>query len=214
MKESSDNAASEAQNPASQKPEAPEISVGESREAESLGSTEEQRRYWERDLFYKKLSLYISGGGFFLVFMGLLFNVTQSNRVEKSNRANIQNSVLNHVVTLDKLFMEKPYLVPYFYEGTPIDEKDEKYQEVAATAEMILDIFDLISVQNKSYLEFWDSPQAWDEWIIDTFSTSPILRKTLDRRSNWYDKILLDLRNKGQKRFEEKAANGAKSQGD
>jgi hypothetical protein len=202
----SEHSNSEVQSPTPPKSESSEIPSGESCEAQAPSPPMEQIRYWERDLFYKKLSLFISLGGFLLIIVGLGFNIAQSHRVEKSIRANVQNSVLNHVLTLDKLFMEKPYLIPYFYEGKPIDDKDEKYQEVAATAEMILDIFDLISVQNKSYLEFWDSPEAWDEWVIDTFSTSPILRDTLDRRSNWYDKILVELRKKGQQRLEEKGA--------
>ncbi|MCA1642760.1 MAG: hypothetical protein LC785_12610 [Acidobacteria bacterium] len=213
MNEHINDVTSEAPSPTPPEMESSEIRGSESCEVQAPRPPEEQRRYWERDLFYKRLGLIISGGGFILIIVGFGVNITQSNRVEKSIRANVQNSVLNHVLTLDKLFMEKPYLIPYFYEGKPIDEKDEKYQEVAATAEMILDIFDLISVQNKSYLEFWDSPQAWDEWITDTFSTSPILRDTLDKRSNWYDKILLELRQKGQKRLEEKAAKEAKSQG-
>jgi len=210
--EKSKDETSEVLTPTLSKMESSGIRNSESGEFEAPRPPEEQRRYWERDLFYKKLSLIISGGGFLLIILGLGFNIAQSSRVEKSIRANVQNSVLNYVIALDRLFMEKPYLIPYFYEGKPINDQDEKYQEVAATAEMILDIFDLISVQNKSYLEFWESPQAWDEWIIDTFSTSPILRDTLDKRLNWYDEIVLDLRKKGQERFEEKTAQKAKSQ--
>jgi hypothetical protein len=188
---------------------------------------EVQRHYWEQDLFYKRLSLFISGGGFILILLGIVanfwqvsinteqlrINTAQSQRVEKSVLANVQSSVLNHVITLDRFFMEKPYLIPYFYEGKIIDDKDEKYQEVAATAEMVLDIFEFISAQNRNYPEFWTAPEAWDEWIIDVFSTSPILRDTLDNRSNWYDKILLELRKKGQERLEEKDTQKAKSQG-
>lgn len=188
-----------------------EASTNETSEAQAPPPPEEQRRYWDRDLFYKKLSLFISSGGFLLIVVGLTVNFIQSNRVEKSIRATVQNSVLNHVLTLDKLFMDKPYLRPYFYEGKPIDEKDEKYQEVVMAAEMVLDIFDIIAAQNQNFLEFWDDPQAWDEWMIDTFATSPILRDTLDKRSSWYSKFLIDLRVKAQNKLEEKPPKAAQS---
>ena len=98
--------------------------------------------------------------------------------------------------------MDKPYLRPYFYEGKPLLENDPKFLEVTATAEMILDVFDLIAGQNRYFPEYWDSPEAWDEWIKDIFSTSPVLRETYDKYAKWYDKALIDLRKKGQERIE------------
>jgi hypothetical protein len=189
----------------------------------------EQLRYWKRDLRYKLVtlaisvtSLLISITGFILIIRSinlnqqqvsinteqLRLNTSQAARLEKYQRASVQNSIVSHVNTLNQVFMDKPYLRPYFYEDKPIDEKDARYLEVSATAEMMLDVFDLISGQNRYFPEYWESPEAWDEWIMDMFSTSPILRDTYDKYSHWYDESLIDLRKKGQLRLEERANQG------
>lgn len=185
---------------------------------------EEQRRYWERDLFYKKLSLFVSSGGFFLVMFGFLanywqvsinteqlrLNSAQSEKVAKSIRANVENALVSRVIDLDQVFIRDPELNPYFYNDLPIDKDDPKYGKAVATAFMVLDVFDYVDIQNKHYPEFWDTPEAWAEWMIDVFSTSPILRDTLDKYPSWYSDRLKELRKKGQERLEVKVAQKAK----
>jgi hypothetical protein len=106
MKEHSNNSPSEMQNRTSPELASTKIHSSAPPEVQPARPPKEQRDYWKQDLFYKKLSLFISGGGFLLIVIGLVFNIAQSHRVERSIRANVQNSVLNHVLTLDKLFME------------------------------------------------------------------------------------------------------------
>jgi len=182
--------------------------------------SDEQRLYWSRDLFYKKLALLVSGGGFILIIAGLLFthrqisinteqlrlNTTQSEKVAKSIRANVENATVTHVTTLDRIFIENPSLTPYFYERKTITDKDKDYPKVTAIAFMELDVFDLVVTQNKHYPEFWDTPGAWDEWVIDSFANSPILRDTLDKYPSWYGNSLKDLAIKGKAKAAEQAA--------
>lgn len=180
----------------------------------------EQLRYWERDLFYKKLNLLISCGGFLLITLGLFanywqisinseqlrINTAQSDKVAKSIRANVENAIVTHITTLDRVFMDRPDLLPYFLEGKSIDKNDQKYLEVSAAAFLILDICDLIATQNSRYPEFRDTPEIWDSWIKDIFSTSPILRDTFDEYPSWYGNSLKELRRKGQEKLESSAA--------
>ena len=60
-------------------------------------------------------------------------------------------------------------------------------------AEATLDVLDLAVEQNKTFHEYWNSPESWDEWIIGAFSTSPILRQRYDENPDWWDKALLVL---------------------
>ena len=225
MEEQNNIPHAEAQNPAS--PEAVSLEPQAARgiePGEPLSPRDEQKRYWERDLFYKKFSLFVSSGGFLLIILGLFANIwsigintkqlrlnaAQSEKVEKSIRANVEQSIVTRVIDLDQVFIQKPDLTPYFYEDKPIYENDDKYREVSATAVMVLDVFDLVATQNKHYPEFWDTPEAWDEWMIDFFSTSPILRATFDKYPSWYGNSLKELRNKGQKKLENKVTQKAK----
>jgi hypothetical protein len=180
--------------------------------AVSAAPHEDQKRYWDKDLKYKKISLVISAVSFGLIVIGLSLNAyqsylnteqlavneRQSKRLELSLRANVETSTITLVTNLDRVFIEKPFLRPYFYDSTQINEEDEKFSEAAATAEMMLDIFDIISTQSKNFPEYWSPPGAWDAWIIDMFSTSPILRNTFDKYQTWYGTDIYNLRMKAQ----------------
>jgi len=179
----------------------------------------EQINYWKRDLRFKQLSFVISILGFGLIVGGLYINyrqvgintdqlrlnTAQSLRTEKAMCSSVQISVLNHVVNLDRYFIDRPQLRPYFYDGIAVSDKDEKYVELSATSEMVLDIFDLVADQSRKNPECWDRPKLWDEWVIDTFSTSPILRDTLEKYSSWYDEPLMSLRKEGLRRSQERS---------
>jgi len=168
----------------------------------------DQLAYWKADLFIKKLGLGISILGFLLIIIGvfatrrqlaintqqLQLSTSQSAQVAKSIRANVENGAVTHVLALDKVFMDRPYLMPYFYESKSIDRKDPKYAEVQATAGAVLDLFDMLASQSKHYPEFWDTPEAWDAWMVDVFSTSPILREYLDTHKTWYGNNVKALR--------------------
>src|SRR6266487_3894343 len=135
---------------------------------DSTDSLEEQRRYWARDLRLKKIGLAISAAGFILIvggfianYLQLRLNTTQTEKLAKSVRITVGDSVTTHVTKLDDVFMKDPSLMPYFYEGKTISKTDKDYPKVSATAEMVLDVFDLVVSQNKNFPEFWDAPQAW-----------------------------------------------------
>ncbi len=157
-----------------------------------------QQAYWRQDLRIKRIQLGVSIGGFTLVIAGLLFNFWQSSRVALATRANVGHSVITHVTDLDKVFMANPALMPYFYGGKPVDEKDkDEFAKVSATAVMVLDVFDLVVTQNAHFPDYWDAPRAWDDWMIDVFSTSPILCKTLDEHPGWYGDRMHEMRKQG-----------------
>lgn len=174
----------------------------------------EQQRYWAQDLFIKKLGLIVSAIGFIFVFAGLYLtyrqmtinteqlqlNTIQSEKVAKSIRANVENAIVTHVTSLDQVFINNPSLAPYFYDEKQINKEDKDYPKVSATAVMVLDVFDLVATQNKHYPEFWDTPQAWDAWMMDVFSTSPILRDFIDKHPGWYGKSVTTLRDRAREK--------------
>jgi len=175
-----------------------ESSSRTARDADSLSQEAEQRRYWKKDLRYKLWSFCISILGFALVVVGLSINFYQTRKVAKSVAANILHSTANQVITLDRLFVEKPELRPYFYNCKPLDDKDDKSTQVQATAELMLDVFDVVADQSKDFAEYYERPEAWDTWIIDMFGTSPVLRDKFQQSSDWYAYKLKRLYEKRQ----------------
>ena len=177
---------------------------GNAAPAQPVPPHDEQIRYWRRDLTYKLLSLCVSVSGFVLVLIGLQAtnqqianNAEQSERMSKSIRLALDATVVDQVTKLDEVFMRRPQMVPYFYDGKAISEGDADYAEVSATALMMLDVFDLLVGQNRRHKELWETPEAWDAWMIDVFATSPVMRDTIAKYPTWYGDTMKELCTKG-----------------
>ncbi|HEX9930808.1 MAG TPA: hypothetical protein VGB02_19910 [Pyrinomonadaceae bacterium] len=175
---------------------------------------EEQLKYWKQDLKLKNHSFKLSVLGFVFIIVSILFNTyqifisnkqlklntkqvelntVQSERLAKSVCYNLHGTVINIILDHDQIFLQKPYLIPYFYKDIEIVETDKYYPEASIAAEYTLDVFDLVADQGISNKECWTDPEAWDAWVINKFSNSPILRKTMDERRDWYGANLIHL---------------------
>lgn len=156
---------------------------------------DEQLAYWKRDLRLKRWSLGVTFIAPILICIGLAATYYQARRLDQSLRATVQTSTLNHVLVIDRMFLEHTDLRPYFYDGKVPDPSDARtYPEVLTAAETILDVFDVVCEQRTRFGDIWSRAEAWDKWIIDTFRTSPILRTMMEERASWYDSRLLTLK--------------------
>ncbi|HEV2694108.1 MAG TPA: hypothetical protein VG347_14530 [Verrucomicrobiae bacterium] len=160
----------------------------------------EDPEYRGRDLELKRQALRIQKCTFWIGFAALLVSVsgfmavvltvrinTEQEKIASINMINgLQQSMAKITVDLDRVFVDRPELMPYFYGRKDISESDTNYLQVEATAVTVLDVFDIASSQPDRYKDQWKHPEAWDEWIIDTFSESPVLRQVLRKRADWY----------------------------
>jgi hypothetical protein len=163
-------------------------------QSNSPGASDDQKKYWQRDLRFKFWSLLISVSGILLVTTTVGINSYVTSLNTKAFRANVQRSSLDRTIQLDQVFIEKPDLRPYFYDGKPIAKDDAKYDQVVATAELMMDVFDQIAGDSKDFPEYYDDPGAWDRWMVEMFKSSPILRWFCDKYSHWYGPYVLELR--------------------
>ena len=143
---------------------------------------------------YKVIQLWVSGCGFAVVIISLWFNAYQVSINSKALRANVGHSVASLVTDMDKIFISNPELIPYFYSGESINVEDKQYQRAQQVAIMFLDVFDIVVTQNKHFTDQWEKPSAWNQWMIDVFSSSPILRDTFDEYQDWYGDNLKAIR--------------------
>lgn len=106
----------------------------------------------------------------------------------KSSMFEIMNS---QTLEMDKIFLERPHLRPYFYGGEdPSKIQDEKIRdEVMIVAEYQLDFFDLVMTQLDYIPQDEDSAgdrANWKKYISDSFATSPALCNRIGDDPEWY----------------------------
>ena len=144
------------------------------------------------DLRYKFWQLVATYLSLVVAIAGIWFVVRSLDNNTKSVRSGVQQSMLSLVTDLDKLFVDKPELYPYFYrcQELQLQSNDPKSDQVIAAADQMLDVLDIAAAQSTRYRDEWEDPDAWDNWIKDEFVHSPILRKALHDHKNWYSRGL------------------------
>jgi len=164
---------------------------------------------------YEKLSLLISfTGALSLVFIFIQTRQanasmelaektmklsTETMELSKASMKSSMYEIMNgQTLEMDKIFLERPYLRPYFYENkNPAAIRDEKTRnEVMIVAEYQLDFFDMVMTQLDYIPTDKDSAvdkANWRKYFIDSFATSPALCHSLDENADWYMPRLKEL---------------------
>jgi hypothetical protein len=92
-----------------------------------------------------------------------------------------------------KVFVEKPYLRPYFEENKEFAPDDEHNQQVLALADVRLDVMDAV-LTYAAISGYVDAITGWKNAFVLGFKTSPILCARLEEtRASYVDSRLLPL---------------------
>ena len=100
--------------------------------------------------------------------------------------------------TIDDMFLKKPHLRQYFYEGVPLDEKDSLYPEAESTAEKWLDIMEHLLWQTTLFPNLYvpneqGAKSIWDcnqQYFLEVFLSSPLLLAFVEKRRSWYTPLV------------------------
>jgi hypothetical protein len=114
----------------------------------------------------------------------------------KAIEQNAFNSAASNLMEIGKLFVDKPHLRKYFYDGEPVPERPEEYEQAKAAALVMLDFLANILVYVNNYEHLYPEKE-WHGYIKDIFRSSPMLRETFTqlRRAGkeWYVEELYRL---------------------
>lgn len=151
----------------------------------------------------KPLSLFelFSVLGTVATILGIIVLVYQTNlllyQTDKASEAlesSAYQSISSQLLDLDKLFIEKPELRPYFFSGTDLTDADPEYTKIytqaISVADLQLDYFDSFWTQADHIDELRkdsSSWRAWDKYIRDSFANSPIMCRRLSEVQSWYE---------------------------
>jgi len=132
----------------------------------------------------------ISASSSFVTFFGVPFVAWQINLAINSIEDNAQNFLSSGVQEINKVFIEKPELWPYFEEGLKASKEDKNYNAVMALADMHIDFFDALWIQtdNIDSLYEGDDWNSWNNWIMNVTKNSPNLCERFDDTKRFYSK--------------------------
>lgn len=89
-------------------------------------------------------------------------------------------SMLELMVTIDRFFIEKPELKPYFYGNKEVDAKDPVEKDrLESVAEMIMDFFEAVYHQQGSLPAA--TVAAYESYMRKIYNHSPVLKDFLGK---------------------------------
>jgi|GEM_PF-1758637 len=143
---------------------------------------------------FELLSLLVSVAGFVVVIISILLLKRQISIADRGLREAWLVPLKAQQLEIDKLFIERPHLRKYFYEGEPVVVgRADELAQVTATAEYILDHLAAVISQRTAEGEPLTST-IWREYMKDSFALSPVLCSTLERHRRWYPRELYDIK--------------------
>jgi hypothetical protein len=119
----------------------------------------------------------------FLGFVGLIFSLWS---LRQATFASVYQGIASQMHDLDKLFVERPDLRPYFYgeEPKPVPHDEPERGRVLATAELIVDFADNFVAQRRVLPG--DYERGWAEYFRALYVSSPAVQHFWKKSSGWY----------------------------
>jgi hypothetical protein len=172
----------------------------------------DQAKYWDKDLELKKRAIEVSQSARCISRIALLISIfgfgavlyslhnndlsLQKNEVTlKENglalRNNVQQSMVKLTTDLDRVYIDKPYMLDYIFNNSAVNTNSTNYAEACCVVTMELDVFDIAASQSETFKDQWKTPEAWTNWIVSDFSSSRILRNVYAAHPNWWGKDMI-----------------------
>jgi len=122
--------------------------------------------------------------------VGVVVAVQQLIQVRKNSYQTAYDTVSREWLQLDRNFVEKRDLRPYFFESKAIDRNDSKYAEVDATAHYVLNFVDYaiasIDQLGPPNSGTYVATNVWHQYMQKTYFNSPIICDNLKRYAAGY----------------------------
>jgi hypothetical protein len=113
----------------------------------------------------------------------------QTERSVIAIKSSVYQSFASQLQEIALLFIERPELRKYFYDGSDAPRKEPQATQARALAAVFLDFMDTVAVQVVSIPE--QDRDVWFAFFRDLLTTSPVIRQCWADTAEWYS---LDLR--------------------
>jgi hypothetical protein len=125
------------------------------------------------------LQLVVSIAGFLLV-------ITSVRQAAETLERSVYSNATDWVLGLDRVFIERPHLRPYFYNGEAIAPGHDDFDEAVAMAELVADTLE--AVWEQRFASRGKQPiEGWENWMMEMVDQSPLLRRHLSDHRSWYE---------------------------
>lgn len=111
--------------------------------------------------------------------------ILQIRWMARSTRSGVYQTVVDQMMSIDRLFVDRPELRPYFYGNEPPPCEVLDRERVTAATELFIDFMDNVTTQAPHMPEYLSGPYAL--YFRTIAATSPSIREFWRAHRDWYD---------------------------
>lgn len=132
------------------------------------------------------VSLGVSAAAFLTAAGSVVVQFRRLRRMEAQTRSGAYLQIERMTFDLAKVFLERPHLRPFFYDGVASAADGEDAERVRIVAAMVADFAEFVFEQEK-HLDP-ESIRGWIAWTKYVAGKSPALQAHLQEHLDWYPK--------------------------
>jgi len=152
----------------------------------------ERRPTFDASTVIAWLSLLISAVTLAALYMQTNYLGAQVARMQEQTELAINDTFYAKSFEMQRLFIDRPDLWPYFHRGQPLEEdvSQEKLTLLEVVALLTLDYFDMIEMIYREELRMDEKDVAGTHaYMRHVIEQSPVLRHHFARYREWYPKL-------------------------
>ena len=116
----------------------------------------------------------------------------QSSHGVQATLASVYQAMNDNMLQINRLFVDRPSLRPYFVGGQELDdESSEERERVEATAELFVNFIDNVLTQMPLLPS--NLAQPWRTYFASVTTSSPVLRESWKAHREWYSEEMRAL---------------------
>jgi hypothetical protein len=133
----------------------------------------------------------LSLGALLGVAVALVYQARMATHAASANIATVYQNIAQQMHEINLLFVEKPELKRFFYEGAPLPDDGLERIQILSIAEAIVDFMDNFVTQSPFLKQ--DLVVGWEDYFCDLYRRSPAIQTYWAERGPWYATNMHDL---------------------
>jgi len=125
---------------------------------------------------------------------GLFYSGYQIRKGRQEQTAQRALSLMQLLIEITRVMVERPYLAPYIYDGVPPPKEGaDRYDEVLAYGRLFMSFAEAVGWQIHAHEMDTDAADAWREYFTDLHEHSPTVQDAVAKNESLLAEETLDL---------------------
>lgn len=123
--------------------------------------------------------------------IGFIFLILQLRKISTSIKSQNHAAIYQTSVELNKILLDNPKFIPYFFENKEMDENDPDFKKLQLAATIATDFYEYVFTE-KNNMDV-NMRNSWMEYIQEAYSNSVFIRSHIEQNENMLNPKFVEI---------------------